>query len=464
MKTMQKVLTLALVLVMVLAMATTAYAAGTLNITGSTKTEYTLYKIADVEVVEGGDSKYKYELTTQWADFTAPGYFTVRNGFMHWEKNTASASDAAAIAQLAKQYKDTKNLTSSLKVAVNGQIDNLENGYYLLVPNNDSACGVVVVTDGKTVTISEKTSAAGLPKIAKSVLEDTTNTYGESNTAEIGEKITFQTTITAGGNDSKYVLHDAMDEHLHWLGGGNITRDGNTLTKDTDYTVVSNPEDGCTFHVEFSDNICSSLNEGATLIVTYYAVLTADADTANGHENKTWLTHTKEQVKTNEASTLTHTFQIEVTKKDTDGNLLPDAGFVLKDNLGKYYSWGDITHEGATPWTSKGIIWVDDIEQATKFTTDDSGVIYFNGLDSENFTLVEKDVPGGYTGSGEVAVSTKNADPDTGISKVTVINTLGAALPETGGIGTTVFYVLGGLLVVTAVVLLTTKKRVNATK
>ena len=40
-----------------------------------------------------------------------------------------------------------------------------------------------------------------------------------------------------------------------------------------------------------------------------------------------------------------------------------------------------------------------------------------------------------------------------------VVNKTGSALPSTGGMGTTIFYVIGALLMVGAAVLLITKKR-----
>jgi LPXTG-motif cell wall-anchored protein len=90
----------------------------------------------------------------------------------------------------------------------------------------------------------------------------------------------------------------------------------------------------------------------------------------------------------------------------------------------------------------------------------------FNGR--ENFKLIEVEVPGGYTGAKETPVSTKvsttGTDAASGekIIDVTITNTLGTALPETGGMGTTLFYGIGGLMVAAAAVLLVTKKRADA--
>ena len=216
--------------------------------------------------------------------------------------------------------------------------------------------------------------------------------------------------------------------------------------------------DGCTFHVEFSESVTSTLHEGAILLVNYYAVLEPGSATNTPHINKTWLTHTAEDVKTNEDSTETYTYKVTVIKEDTDGNLLADAGFVLKDVTDRYYKYGSITiTQGSSTVNTQGVTWVSEINDATMFTTDATGVIEFTGVDAENFTVVEHVVPGGYTGAGVVSASTKSGD-----TTVTVTNTLGEALPETGGMGTTLFYVGGGLLMVAAIVLLLKKRRENA--
>ena len=479
MKTMRKLLAMALVLMLALTLVPTAFAVGTggsLAIKGTEGSDvtYKIYKICDVEVVNSANETYKYKLTTDWKEFPsmegADAYFTVNGDYLNWKSTSASAADGAAVAQLAKAYLDTQSGINHVGSAtVNGPVVTIEDdGYYLLVPDNGTTCGVIVIAEGEVKTVTEKSSADGLPSVTKKVLEDSTNTYGEENTADIGERITFQTTITAGGHDSNYILHDQMCEHMLWLGGGNVTRDGNPLVRGEnadnpgDYYVVPNPTDGCTFHVIFSESITSSLHKNATLVVNYYAVLEEDAAPSEAHINKTWLTHTAQNAPTNIDDTETYTYEVLVKKVDQDGNPLPGAEFVLKDNVNKYYKWGEITHgEGENVKKSTGVTWVSNIADATHLTSNEDGIITFTGVDAENFTLVETKVPGGYTGAGEVSVTTKAGTQD-GVATIKIENVLGNALPETGGMGTTLFYLVGGLMVVAAVVLLVTKKRMRA--
>ena len=305
-----------------------------------------------------------------------------------------------------------------------------------------------MVKNGDPVSIQEKTTAPGLPEVDKKVQEDSTNTYGDANTAERGQVMYYQTTITAGAYPDKYVLHDDMDDdHIKFNNDIAMTRDGNVVPTG-EYTVEQNPADGCTFHVVFHDSLCQSLADDATVVVSYSATLSADATSDHEHKNITWLTYTDAgNQRSNEDSTETRTTHIIFTKHDQDGNPLGGAGFVLQDNVGKYYFWNGTAVE-----------WVDDIEDATEvFTSETDGKAAFHGLDAENYFLVEKTVPGGYTGVEKTPVSTKSGNSEDTI----IVNTLGKVLPETGGIGTTVFYILGGVLVVSALVVLMAVKRKN---
>ena len=96
-------------------------------------------------------------------------------------------------------------------------------------------------------------------------------------------------------------------------------------------------------------------------------------------------------------------------------------------------------------------------------TTDKDGAASFDGLANGTYHLVETKAPAGYNQLTAPVTITVNGD-DTG-AKLTVTekveNQAGTLLPSTGGMGTTIFYVLGAVLVVGAGVLLVTKKRMS---
>lgn len=463
MKTTRRIVTLALAIILSLALAIPALAAtgdGTIKVTGTGTTEYDVYKIFDIELVEKEEHEtvYTYKLANDWTSFTAPGFFEVRNGYAIWQKNTTSVADAAAIAQLARNYVTDQGLTTTTSVAVGGSVT-VAPGYYLLVPE-EGPCGVALVEANAETEVEEKTVAEGQPTVEKLVQEDSTQTYGTFNTTELGETVKFQTTIYAGVNAENYVLHDQMDSHFVLTSAATdfeVTRDGNAVAMENNYEVVLNPSDacGCNFHIVFTDTFCSSLAEDAKIVVRYTAKLSTDmldeamtGETVN-HINKTWLTHTSAAAVAGASETRTQTYMITVNKVDdenpVDADPLAGATFVLRDNVGLYYQWDA---------TNMTINWVDKAN-ATPYTTDENGVVKFIGVDAENFYLEEIVVPDGYTGTTDVAVSTKgNAN-----ASVTVVNTLGQALPETGGIGTTVFYVAGIVLVLGALAALVMIKR-----
>jgi len=111
----------------------------------------------------------------------------------------------------------------------------------------------------------------------------------------------------------------------------------------------------------------------------------------------------------------------------------------------------------------------DDVNTITEITTDATGAFTIQGLDSDTYYLTETAAPAGYNvlkSAIEVKVSDKGEvtyiyDGVEATGTVMVENNTGAELPSTGGIGTTIFYVVGGLLVVAAGVLLVTRKRMS---
>ena len=108
----------------------------------------------------------------------------------------------------------------------------------------------------------------------------------------------------------------------------------------------------------------------------------------------------------------------------------------------------------------------------TAITTDATGKFTIKGLDADTYYLTETAAPAGYNKLadpvtifiGEDGVVNATDDNPNGVTEVKVLNQSGSELPSTGGMGTTVFYVVGGILVVGAIVLLVARKRMAAGK
>lgn len=476
MKHAKRILTLALAILLTLALTIPVFATagdgkgGTIKVTGaelqdhSKYTKYTVYKMFDVTDGNAADEN-KYKATAEWVDFVKQTelepYFVVQETqdgtYMIWRKNTASTADAAAIAQLARDYVSSKTLTDVGTVTVNGAVLDVEdNGYYLLVPNNTTASGVIVVKNEEAKVITEKSVAPGMPTLEKKVQEDSTQTFEDSNTVELGQAITYKTTIVAGQGASNYILHDSMDDHIEFDPHSvSITRGGNPVS-DSEYTLHTSgicPE--CTFHIVFDETWCNGLNDGAVIAVTYQGkLLYKDADgnkveTDKDHENTAWLTHTAQNVETPKDTVATRTYQINVLKVDQDDVPLQGAGFLLRDNEHRYFKFDESTGT---------VSWVEKTDNPTELFSDAAGKLCFYGVDAEIFFLDENTVPGGYTGVDGTQVNAKSGSILEG-NPVKVVNTLGQKLPETGGIGTTVFYIGGAVLVLGALVALVVIKR-----
>ena len=193
--------------------------------------------------------------------------------------------------------------------------------------------------------------------------------------------------------------------------------------------------------------------------------------------------------KTPEDKVIVFTYELDTTKVDGQDNTkkLEDAEFVLyrkESDNSKKYATVDANFK-VTGWTGNE-------EESTKLTSDANGLFRVIGLDDGTYYLKETKAPSGYnllSSDIEVVITatTTNGqnwtdgvassaltnlavtaggnagtgDINTGIAAITVANNKGSTLPETGGIGTTIFYIAGGVLVLAAAVLLVTRKRMS---
>ena len=181
------------------------------------------------------------------------------------------------------------------------------------------------------------------------------------------------------------------------------------------------------------------------------------------------------------------TYELDVEKVDGTENTkkLSDAEFVLKRNAGENTEYAVVT-------SGKLEKWVDSIANATKLVTGVEGLVKVAGLDDGTYYLEETKAPSTYNKLSEdveivISATTANnqnwsgtasdaltkidvtangekgeGNVNEGSAKVTVVNNKGSELPSTGGMGTTIFYVVGSILVLGAAILLITKKRMSA--
>ena len=460
MKKTKRIATVLLALVMVLSLSVCAFAAGTNSITvnGAQGGEtYKIYKMLDLKV-DLVKNAYSYTVTSAWNNFfTGEGagaaYVTIDNGYVTWKDGKNSAADMEAFAKAAAKYaSDNKVAADATQTpAADGSFvfGNLDAGYYLITSTNGTLAMVDTTPANPNPAVEEKNPN---PTIDKVVKEDSTGEWGDSNSAQIGDTVYFRTSVTLMKGAKNYVLHDKMGDELT-LNADSITVAD--LTKGTDYTVVTTGlTDGCSFEVRFTQTYLDTITASTTLDVTYSAVLNEKAKVESSALNKTQLTWGDKNGTTWD-QTETKTYEFAVLKyagTDSEKNPLAGAEFQLKDASGNVVMLIKVSD------TVYRVANGNEAGAVDRFTTVANDKIVIKGVDLDEYTLAEIEAPEGYNKLKDPVAITVNAD---NALVVEVPNNTGAELPSTGGIGTTIFYVVGGILVVGAAVVLTTRKRME---
>lgn len=505
MKLIKKIAAIMLSVMMVLGMASVVSAdegetaasatTGTITITDAIVGQtYKIYKILDLESYDADAENYVYKIDSNWEKFingTAEGEGTGNEyleiidtiyNYVKWkgEKNDARVAEFAKKAlEYAKSKKINPDRISDAKDTTSTTVtfNNLALGYYVVESSVGTLCGLT--TTNPTVTIKEKN---GVPSVEKKVEEDSTNTWGISNTADIGQIVNFQTTITAQPGAQNYILHDKMDAGLTFGGTVTVKKDGievaaanYTLKKSTD--SPASITDDCTFEIVFTQSFCDTLVANDQIIVRYSATLADNAVPKTEYKNETWLKY-GDSKETNHNTTKTKTFEIPVFKYTTKNNAetaLAGATFTLsKDDKGtnpiKLVSVSNDETNGDTYRVAK------ENEAITSVTTTKSGKFKIQGLDADTYYLTETQQPTGYNklsapikikidDTGAVFIL-KNSANGTETSEaitdyVKVLNNTGTILPTTGGNGTSLIYFLGAVLALVSGVVLITKQRMK---
>lgn len=467
MKKLSKVLVLVLSAIMVLAMSASVFAAGTGTITinvpqteqpTTAETTYKIYKVFDAD---GNGTGISYKLVS--GKTTAPAGFTVDtagnvtyNGTSTTDELTAD--DIAAIAAYVANDTPVATVTAAAG-AISVTSDPLPNGYYYITTSTGTA--VTIDSTNPNVTVDDKNV---IPKVVKSAGTQYDAASLEA-IAAVGTDQAFTAQITKTHGAKNLVFEDTMT-NMSYNGDVAITVSAGTAPT-ADQAKVEATANG--FKVTFDNDYIAGLDDGTVITLNYTGKITSDALSTNPATNKATLT-TGDGNKSNSEEVKVYNAKFTVTKnqpakegdegavKGKDGNWykpLAGAGFVIANSEGKYYKLAD---------DKKSITWVDSIDDATEYTSDATGAVpAFTGLANGTYTLIEKTVPAGYNKAADSTFTVKGDDYTTNNLEQasTVTNESGSVLPSTGGIGTTLFYVLGSLLVVGCGIVLVSRKRME---
>ena len=478
---MKKLFAVLLALTLVLSMGTIALAADTGTITidnALSGAKYNIYKILDFAPVEGSETQGRYIVVAGWENFlTGAGAAYLKTnaetGTIEWNGDETDARKAE-LAKAAVAYAKANSIpeTASKTAANDGDVTftDVPLGYYAIDTSLGTICALTNVDN--TFNAHEKNEK---PDIDKFVQEDSEMTnadegWGKVNDADIDQQVNYKSTITVGVGATNYVMHDTMEAGLTFNNDVVVKLADGTAVDKANYTVTVSPTDGHTFDVAFANTFIAGLAKGTQFTVYYSATLNENANiVTDGNDNTVYLSYGEDSTwETAEHKTTTYTWKMDVLKYTMDGEnkvSLAGAKFQLLGADGNAIKFSEVA-DAAVP-TYK----VDKDGAVDTITTDAKGKFELVGLDEGAYKLHETEAPAGYnklaadldvviTSTYDESALTASykinaADPAT----IEVENKTGGLLPETGGIGTTIFYVVGGLLMAAAFILLVSKKR-----
>ncbi|MCI9450174.1 MAG: SpaH/EbpB family LPXTG-anchored major pilin [Clostridiales bacterium] len=523
MKHLRKITAVALSVMLLLCMCVSAFAdtatTGTITLNGTTEDkEYRLYRVFDLTYTgEGEYKKVSYTISDNWKEFfeiepgsnylmdkEADGFnpITITNadGTAVTKYINITEANVADFAQDALGYAGEKAADKSVTAKGETAVaEELPLGYYLVYPvgatqklenSKGSLCSLTSTVPNGTIEIKaeyppfEKTvddvkiEGVQIGQVLnydlKGEIPDTTGyknyTYEFSDKMSAGLTFNKNVTVKVAGVDITNIKDEETGLPMYYTITYNEINDGFTLSIDVMKLIDQTIAEGVTVKVNdpiLVEYTAIANEQGLTKISRNEAKLTFSNDPATGSTDEI-----KDNVPVYTAKIVINKYDAKETSKKLSG-----AEFVLQnanegDDLNKYYKY-----TAETETSPAKVEWVNNIDEATHVTTDENGAANFDGLVPGNYKLVETKAPDGYNLLHEPQNITidKLADDtvintatDTEVTELTltaeVANSSGSELPGTGGIGTTVFYIVGGALALGAVILLVTKKRMSVEK
>ena len=495
MKKAKKILGLLLAMVMMMSVAITAMAKGeTYSITINNSAEGHTYEAYQI---------FTGDLSTNEADAKVLSNIVWGSGVS--EAGKTALGDAAAKAETLKTEADAKafakevapyltTAAGSASTVTDGKyvISGLAAGYYLVKDKDGSVTGEgdayteYIIKVVGNVTTEPKSDVPQVEKKVKDINDSTDDAmtgWQDSADYDIDDSVPFQLKATLANNVSSYttykvVFHDTLSKGLTYNNDAKVYIGGEETNGFT-ITPTSNDDGTTTLTVSCDDVKALGAGNSSVITVEYTATLNNSAVLGSaGNPNEVYLEYSNNPNKsesgnnetgnTPEDVVIVFTYKTIINKVDDENKPLTGAEFTLEKYNKETDKWEAITvvkSEDGTTFTFSGL---DDGKYRLTETKTPAG---YNTIEPIEFTItaehdVLSDNPAltslsGNATTGEITFTSSTTE---GSLSADVVNKAGSTLPETGGMGTTIFYILGGLLVLFAVVFLVSKKRMSSEK